>query len=212
MHEFHIECNRFLTTKRVLAYHNTYYRGYRQPGNPDYLNTLKNTFGNESPDSLWDARKQLSDILKTDLPRIRININCNSIYVCVVPRAKAECIYSQIQLYFKKTVQDVVQNMEHSGLIDGTDFIRRHTNTRTTHLRREIQNYNNDGLDPYPGITEETCDISEGTQGKNILLIDDIYTPGVNIDEDAIQALFAKGANSVVFYAIAKTQHINHLG
>ena len=36
---------------------------------------------------------------------------------------------------------------------------------------------------------------------KNILLIDDIYTKFVNIDEDAIQALLDKGAKSVHFYS-----------
>jgi len=37
------------------------------------------------------------------------------------------------------------------------------------------------------------------------LLIDDIYTKSINIDEDAIQALIDKGAKSIVFYAIGKT-------
>ena len=41
--------------------------------------------------------------------------------------------------------------------------------------------------------------------GKDILLIDDIYTKTVNIDEDAIQALLDNGARSVFFYAIGKT-------
>ena len=45
--------------------------------------------------------------------------------------------------------------------------------------------------------------------GKDILLIDDIYTKTVNIDEDAIQSLISKGANSVSFYAIGKTVY-NH--
>jgi predicted amidophosphoribosyltransferase len=41
--------------------------------------------------------------------------------------------------------------------------------------------------------------------GKDILLIDDVYTCSINIDEDAIQALYDNGANSVIFYAIGKT-------
>ena len=55
---------------------------------------------------------------------------------------------------------------------------------------------------PYPGITSETCEISSHTRGKNILLIDDLYTKTVNIDEDAIQALFDNGAKNVYFYAV----------
>ena len=40
---------------------------------------------------------------------------------------------------------------------------------------------------------------------KNILLIDDVYTKDVGIDEDAIQALFDHGAKSVIFYSVGKT-------
>ena len=64
----------------------------------------------------------------------------------------------------------------------------------------------NDGGDmPYPGITKKTCDISEEVKGRDILLIDDLYTRTVNIDEDAIQALLDNGAESVVFYSIGYT-------
>jgi predicted amidophosphoribosyltransferase len=42
-------------------------------------------------------------------------------------------------------------------------------------------------------------------RGEHIILVDDIYTPGVNIDEDAIQALYNCGAAHVTFYAVAKT-------
>ena len=48
--------------------------------------------------------------------------------------------------------------------------------------------YINDGREPYPGITAETCEISPDIGGENILLVDDIYTPGVNVDEDASKA------------------------
>jgi hypothetical protein len=40
----------------------------------------------------------------------------------------------------------------------------------------------------------------------DVILIDDIYTSGCNIDEDCIQALYDNGANRVVFYAIAYTR------
>ena len=42
-------------------------------------------------------------------------------------------------------------------------------------------------------------------KGKDILLIDDVYTKSINIDEDAIQVLLDKGARSVLFYCIGKT-------
>lgn len=41
---------------------------------------------------------------------------------------------------------------------------------------------------------------------KDILLIDDIYTKTINIDEDAIQALIESGAKSVTFYAVGRTR------
>lgn len=86
---------------------------------------------------------------------------------------------------------------------NGTIYIVRHTNTRTTHLDRNGEG--GDGNLPYPGITKDTCTISEQVNGKDILLIDDLYTKSVNIDEDAIQALMDKGANSVTFYSVGKT-------
>ena len=86
---------------------------------------------------------------------------------------------------------------------NGTCYILRHTDTRTTHMDKS--GWGGDGNLPYAGITKETCYISDEVIGKTILLIDDIYTSGVNIDEDAIQALLDKGAVDVVFYAVGKT-------
>ena len=34
--------------------------------------------------------------------------------------------------------------------------------------------------------------------------MDDIFTPGVGIDEDGIQAMFDAGAENVIFYAVAR--------
>jgi len=60
---------------------------------------------------------------------------------------------------------------------------------------------------PYVGITKETCSIyPEKIINQNVLLIDDIYTKGVNIDEDCIQALYDNGAANVVFYSIGKSK------
>lgn len=125
--------------------------------------------------------------------------------VCVVPRAKAENNYHPNQLLFKKTVKAIIDKLD--GFIDGTDYIIRHTDTKTTHLAHspKAEQYAGNGDMPYKGITNNTCNISNHVIGKHILLIDDIYTTGVNIDEDAIQALLDKGAESVYFYAVGKT-------
>ena len=58
--------------------------------------------------------------------------------------------------------------------------------------------YAGDGDMPHPGITKNTCNISSEVKGKDILLIDDIYTSRVYIDEDAIQALFDNGAKTAI--------------
>ena len=90
-----------------------------------------------------------------------------------------------------------------NGFIDSTDHVVRHTDTRTTHMDKS--GYGGEGNLPYPGITKDTCTISDKVRGKDILLIDDLYTASVNIDEDAIQALFDNGARSVTFYSLGKT-------
>ena len=172
------------------------------PGNPDYLNALKNTYNNFPQHELQSAARELLIALEEDLPQIYQALGFDVVTVCVVPRAKAENAYRMNQKLFRKTVQDAI--VQRHGFADGTSYLLRHTNTYTTHLGERAPNYNNDGPEPYRGITAETCEISPNVRGKNILLIDDIYTPGVNIDEDAINALIEVGAHTVTFYAVGK--------
>ena len=49
------------------------------------------------------------------------------------------------------------------------------------------------------------CNISAEVAGKNIVLVDDIYTAGVGIDEDGVQALLDAGARSVIMYTFGCT-------
>ena len=58
---------------------------------------------------------------------------------------------------------------------------------------------------PRPGLIQDTCHLSAEIAGKDVLLVDDIYTPNCGIDEDAICAVLNAGAKSVVFYAIGYT-------
>lgn len=200
MQRFVIQANEFLR-QDIQAFYHTDYVGYRSPGNPDYINIIKNTYNSFSKSVLVGMAHELSSVLLEDLPQILPTLRLNTITVCVVPRAKTS--YQPNQLLFKATVRKVVDQF--NGLNDGADFITRHTNTRTTHLPPNTPNYNNDGDAPYPGITRATCNISVNVRGKNIILIDDLYTTTVNIDEDAAQALIDNGANSVVFYSVGKT-------
>lgn len=205
---FIIKHNNYLE-QNIQGFYHTDFGGINLPGNPNFLYKLKN-----DPHHNWlefritEAQQELSQILLKDFPDILKQINKRRLTVCVVPRAKAENTYRPNQLLFKATVKNVVNQLR-NGFIDGTNFIERHTSTKTTHLRKPIDGFINDGLDPYPGISLNTCNFSRDINGQDILLIDDIYTKTVNIDEDMIQALLICGANSVTFYAIGNTIH-NH--
>lgn len=201
MIQFQIQANDYLSRNTQAFYHVPYTK-MGNPENPNYLNDLKNTFNNFSENKLRAAVQELRGVLHEDLPQIFQSLGFDVITTCVVPRAKAEDDYHANQQLFRTTVQAVMGRV--NGFVDGTSYIRRHTNTMTTHLRNPIPNYTNDGRMPYPGITEQTCEISPNVKGNNILLIDDIYTPGVNIDEDAINTLLKVGARTVTFYAVGK--------
>jgi hypothetical protein len=202
MHQFQIQANEYLQSPTRGYYHLSYV-GYGNLGNPDYINDLKNTFNNEYAEKLSAAQNSLLAVLRADIPALYAQLGHTELTVCVVPRAKAEHEYHQNQLLFRSVVSHFVHGFK--GTVDGTRYIQRHTNTKTTHLRKEIPNFVNDGPQPYPGITAQTCTISPQIANTHVLLIDDIYTYRVNIDEDAISALLKAGAQSVTFYAVGKT-------
>jgi len=202
MTPFTIEQNSFLK-QNIQGFYHTHFGGVDLPNNPNFLYKLKNDpHHNWTTEHLKTAITEFANILIDDLPKVQSHLGISSLTVCVVPRSKADKNYSQNQLLFKATVKHIVNKL---GLIDGTDYITRHTNTKTTHLKKPMEGFNNDGDLPYIGITNATCNISDSVNGKDILLIDDIYTKTVNIDEDAIQTLLNKGAKSVAFYAIGNT-------
>jgi hypothetical protein len=203
MNKFTIEPNQYLS-KSIQAFYNSDYSGGGGRWNLDgtienIICTLKNDITPYTQNVLQTAVQRLSSILSTDLPEILQFTRLNSLTVCAIPRAKVN--YNPNQLYLKSTILNVVNQL--NGFSNGIDFIIRHTDTRTTHRNRA--GYGGNGNLPYPGITTETCTISNNVNGKDILLIDDLYTATVNIDEDAIQALLDKGARTVVFYAIGRT-------
>jgi hypothetical protein len=204
MTPFTIEHNNFLN-QNIQGFYHTDFGGVELPNNPNYLYKLKNDpHHNWTQFRLNEAQQQLLQVLLNDLPSILEQVNTSSVMVCVVPRAKADNTYNPNQLLFKATVKNAVNQLG-NNFVDGTSFIQRHTNTKTTHLRQPMEGFENDGATPYQGISSDTCNFSNSINGQNILLIDDIYTRTVNIDEDMIQELLNRGANSVVFYAIGKT-------
>ncbi len=188
----------------IAFYHNKYQGGgrWRKPGTIENLIcTFKNDITPYTQQTLLDAAKRLAVILLEDMPKILLQSGKSSLRVCVIPRAKRENSYRSDQLYLRATIQYVTRQLD--GFEDGTHDIIRHTNTSTTHLARHGNG--GQGEQPYVGITRATCNISSDVIGQDILLIDDLYTKTVNIDEDCIQALLDKGARSVIFYSIGKT-------
>jgi hypothetical protein len=206
MQQFIIQANQFLNRSIQAFYHADYEGGgkWRTQGTiENIICTLKNDITPYPNKVLQIAGIQLYKILIEDLPQIFQLTRLNNLTVCVIPRAKAEASYRANQLLFKLTIRYTL--LRFGGFSNGTDYIIRHTDTKTTHLSRGFFGNGGSGSLPYQGITKDTCIISDEVKGKDILLIDDLYTKTVNIDEDCIQALLDKGANSVIFYAIGKT-------
>lgn len=194
----------------TLAFYHTYYIGYKKPLNPDFINDLKNQFCTIPTNQLQIAFDKLVRYLINGIEWIYNILKKEELTIITIPRAKSESTYQPQQQLFKQGVSETIKKLctnKSIKLIDGSHFITRHTNTKTTHLSK-CQTIVNDGKMPYVGITYDTCSISNEVVGKDILLIDDIYTKDVNIDEDAIQALYDRGAKSVTFYSICRTYKV----
>lgn len=212
MQDFILFPNNVLKIKTKGFYHQPY-TGFGSDDNPDFINVIKNNFNNKPSEKLQQAKNEVEQILLQDIPDI---IGHSSLkYVLVsVPRSRAEKKLFPNQTLFRQAVSDAAQKI--SGAEDGAETFIRHTSVRTTHIRKEDITFqcadgsevnNDDCKSPYAGITKDTCKINtDMIKNKNIILIDDVYTRTVNIDEDCIQALYDNGAASVIFYAIGYTQ------
>ncbi|MEG0927517.1 hypothetical protein [Chryseobacterium sp.] len=203
MEKFIINTNYYLDRK-IDAYYFGIHENWKNT-EVGFLNTLKNdedVFKNENRQkefnfTLNEAKNKVINILNTDLPLLN-QIYKQKLTICVVPRSKPTHMYSNYQLKFIEAIKDYVNvNKE---FYNGTDYIQRTVETPSTHITRDYSSVT-------IGITKETCTISDEVSGKDILLVDDLYTETVNIIEDAVQALFDSGAKSVVLYTIGKTTH-----
>lgn len=188
-------------------YHDDYIGGggrWRERGTIENLIcTFKNDITRYPTSILQEAINGFAKILLEDMPKVLERIGLDSIRVSVVPRAKKEDSFRDDQKLFRQTIKWFA--IKFPKFEDGTMDIIRHTDTKTTHLSHRNTDGGGSGKMPYKGITLETCEISSNIAGKDILLIDDLYTRSVGIDEDCIQALYDKGANKVFFYSIGKT-------
>lgn len=207
MEKFTIEKNDFLKQDIQGYFHTIYHSMYYNNTDTLHINKLKNDTLSFSIEELRDAGAKLLQNLNDDIPII-LNEHNQNFTICIIPRAKIESIYQKTQLLFKEVINTFVRNFNQTqkifSLENGTNYIIRIKNTKTTHLRNIIGSYENTGDKPYVGISKDTCSFSPFIKGKNILLIDDLYTKSINIDEDMIQALLDNGAKSVIFYSIGK--------
>lgn len=170
------------------------------------IRALKNQFRTEKISVLQSSsqriQKEISEGLNFLVQELAVvNPPCVAV---AVPRSKATFLADQ--LYLIKAISDAIPQQL---LENGAYFIKRHSDTKTTHLMNtKIGDMNKSGDAPYPGITRDTCNLQGDVCGKNVILIDDIYTHGVNVDEDCAQFLFDNGAHNVVLYTLCKTQYL----
>lgn len=186
--------------RKCACYYYADYPGMSSPENPiPFVNELKNDFGRKCSFQIEQCENILRDLLVTDFSEL-VN-QYGSLTVVGVPRSKKESSYNYNQMGLKRAIRAAIKG--NANLEDGMDYIVRHSDTCTTHLDR--CGCGGVGRKPYPGITKDTCYLSSAIAGKDILLVDDIYTPTCGIDEDVISALYDVGARSVVFYAVGHT-------
>lgn len=216
----------------VNACYSIDFLSYGQSGQLSFLHKLKNNWLKNSDDDLFKSKDEaVSKIYNFLMDLNNYSMKCNKgdplahhflkdydfrtervlfaekgILVCRVPRSKVNMQDSQ--LLFQAAIREAIElvndewsvhNKEHNTnykLIDGIDCIKRIKDVPTTHLT---------GDKAYPGITEDSCFISDKIEGETILLIDDIYTLGVGVVEDCIQTLYKLGAWEVIFYAVGRT-------
>jgi len=200
---FEILPNEYLS-KKTTGYYNHLYA--YDKNNLYCYHILKNTFNNINIKSLTKARDEVCDILINDIPCILKDNGISNWIIMCVPRAKSYKKFSNNQLMFKEAADIAAKQISEAAAC--TDYIIRIKDTYTTHLDIPTKSgriKDNTGPKPYPGITKNTCQIDNQVKDKNIILIDDIYTPNANIDEDCIQALYDCGAKNIIFYAIAYT-------
>jgi len=199
LRSFVVYKNNYLKKHQLAFCHDNYV-----PGEWTYINVLKNDSLNKSASQLDSARNTLRSTLLEDIPVLYRLLRQKELVVMPIPRSKSLSSYQDSQLQLVHTIIDVTKELSGGiNLINGGGYMVRHSDTPTTHLGELLE----DGNKTYPGITSQTCTISPKVSGKDILLIDDIYTPFVGIDEDAIQALYDAGANKVTLYTLGKTTH-----
>lgn len=214
-----IEPNDYLRKETSLVYNREYIGMYsHDPDHPMFINHIKNDTLTFDAQLRAEAEAELERYFQTTFENIEKELFSpitgsgalcgEKPLVCLVPRAKKLEYYYPEQLGFSRVLNRVLKKLPFFE--SGIDVIERTSNTETSHARKFSPTFTKPILDEpcisrRPGFTKMSCRISSKVRGRAIILVDDIYTPGVNIDEDAIQALYDNGASIVTLYAVAKT-------
>ncbi len=219
-----INPNHYLRRETILVHNREYIGMYsRDPEHPMFINHIKNDELTFDDQLRAKAEVELECHLRATFEAMEKGL-LSSIFtdpqalcekkplVCMIPRAKKLEYYYPEQLGFAKILKKVLEAIPFFE--SGIDMIERIANTKTSHARKFSPTFTKPFTDDdpcvsvgstRPGFTKQSCRISPKVRGRAIILVDDIYTPTVNIDEDAIQALYDQGASAVLLYTVAKT-------
>ena len=200
---YDITPNDFLTTE-ICGYSHDFYIPMKLGGGKTskLILTIKNSFGDAAHNEIEAAKTEISKVIKFDLDKIIKRHQFEKPIAIVVPRSKPDNYWNNTQLQFRPAVAAGI--LQSNLIIDGTQYLTRCAATQTTHIAH-LNNTQNTGEPPYPGITKDTCRLNENIVNKNVILIDDIYTVGVGVDEDCVQFLLDNGAASVILYTLGIT-------
>ena len=188
----------FLAKDIDLYFHDFYYGFSSSLNTIKYINYLKND-RREYDAEIGACEEKAAKVLAVDLDELVKAYG--PLTVCGIPRAKREDSYPSEKMGLKRAIRKAIAMIP--ALSDGMDYIIRHTNALCTHL--SYWRHGGDGEGPRPGLLRDTCILSGEISGKNIVVIDDIYTAGVGIDEDGVQALLDAGAKNVIMYTFGCT-------
>lgn len=185
-YKFEIRENEFLRNS-TIGYYSIDFLSYGQSGQLSFLHKLKNNWLKNSDDDLFKSKDEavskiyasLRYFIKTSefnarqVPMQEIVLKGN-VLVCRIPRSKVNMQDSQLlfQAAIREAIELVIEDLEKYGVhhyyigndeyfdikfIDGINCIKRIKDVPTTHLT---------GDRAYPGITKDSCDISNEVIGK----------------------------------------------
>ena len=190
------------------GYYHERYLGFKKPGNPDYLNYLKNLNNKDRNDPILQASMvQVTQIVLKDIPYVIKQAKLDNPTVVCAPRAKASLTHNQ--MLFREAVNDAVKLLESHYVLHFNDtfVIKRVKDTAIPHMYKP-NSPTNLPL-PYPGISQDTCVLEHRLDGKDVILVDDIYSATTGYIEDIAQWLKDSGAKSVCIYVLALARLCN---